>query len=196
MSKKLDSGHLSTLAYLGSRAGATSSLRWELVDLDEGWATLHEKGRKVNRVPLPHAYLGLLRELIAAGALDPLRDEYVIPMARAQRRSGDRDHRVVWRIVKQLGKRAGLPARRVFPHAVRHAFSVRFLEDHPGEIEALQRLLGHAGIATTQRYIRAMERERLVERVRDLSWGTQFDAKAVEARTGIEPVYEALQASA
>jgi site-specific recombinase XerD len=45
------------------------------------------------------------------------------------------------------------------------------LESHPGEIEALQRLLGHSGVATTQRYIKAMERERLVERNRDLSWG-------------------------
>jgi hypothetical protein len=35
-----------------------------------------------------------------------------------------------------------------------------------------------------------------MERVRDLSWGSPFASLAVEARTGFEPVYEALQASA
>ena len=49
---------------------------------------------------------------------------------------------------------------------------------------------------TTHRYVRAMEQERLLNRVRDLSWDTGFEAMAQEARTGFEPVYEALQASA
>jgi integrase/recombinase XerD len=185
---------LETIAYLGSRRGAASALRWKDVDLERGWATLYEKGGKVHVVALPHPYLALLRKLIAEAEVTPNPGDYVVPMVRDQRRSGNRDDRVIWRIVKDLGKRAGIP--EVFPHALRHAFSVRFLEQHPGEIEALQRVLGHARMETTQRYLRAMEHQRLLDRVRDLSWETRFEDKPLKARTGFEPVYEALQASA
>jgi hypothetical protein len=164
------------------------------VDLDEGWATLSEKGGRVHVVALPNPYLALLLELIRAGEVTPSAEADVVPMAREQRRSGNRDDRVIWRIVKDTGKRAGVP--QVFPRALRHAFSVRFLEQHPGEIEALQWLLGHARMETTQRYLRAMEHQRLLDRVRDLSWDTRFEDKPLKARTGFEPVYEALQASA
>ena len=88
------------------------------------------------------------------------------------------------------GRRASSLTRYGIP------FSVRFLETHPGEVEALQRMLGHARMETAARYTRAMERMRLAERNRDLSWDSRFDAMAAEARTGFEPVYEALQASA
>jgi integrase len=185
---------LATISYLGSRRGAASQLRWRDVDLDDGWATLNEKGGRIHVVALPNPYVTILRELIQAGEVTPSPDDYVVPMAREQRRSGNRDDRVILRIVKDVGKRAGIP--QVFPHALRHAFSVRFLEQHPGEIEALQRLLGHARMETTQRYLRAMEQQRLLDRVRDLSWDTRFEDKPLKARTGFEPVYEALQASA
>jgi hypothetical protein len=49
---------------------------------------------------------------------------------------------------------------------------------------------------TTDIYLRGLNRERPVERVRDLSWDSPFGAMAGKARTGFEPVYEALQASA
>ena len=41
-----------------------------------------------------------------------------------------------------------------------------------------------------------MERMRLMERVRDLSWETGLEAVAEKAPSGLEPLYEALQASA
>ena len=72
---------------------------------------------------------------------------------------------------------------------MRHAFSVRFLEQHPGEIEALQRLLGHSKIETTQRYWRAIERKRLMERVRDLSCDTRLESIAEKAPSGLEPLF-------
>ena len=56
--------------------------------------------------------------------------------------------------------------------------------------------MGHSKMETTQIYLRRLDRERAMERVRDLSWGSPFASIAAEARTGFEPVYEALQASA
>jgi hypothetical protein len=56
--------------------------------------------------------------------------------------------------------------------------------------------MGHSKMETTEIYLRRLNRERAMERVRDLSWGSPFAAIALKARTGFEPVYEALQASA
>jgi integrase/recombinase XerD len=170
-----------------------SKLCWRDVDFGQELVTFSEKGGKTITKPMPATYRAILRAAAEAGAVDSAPASYVVPMERPQRRRGERDDRIIWRIIKRLGKRAGV---EVFPHALRHAFSVRFLEQHPGEIEALQRLLGHSKLETTQRYLRAMEQGRLMERVRDLSWDLPFEAIAEEAPSGIEPLYEALQASA
>jgi site-specific recombinase XerD len=143
--------------------------------------------------PLPVEYEQLLRQAIAAGAIENRPDAYVIPMARIQSRPATRDDRVIWRTVKRVGARAGVEAH---PHSLRAAFAVHFLETHPGELEALQRLMGHSKIETTQIYLRRLNREQQMARVRDLSWGAQFEDFPAEAPGGFEPPYEALQASA
>jgi integrase/recombinase XerD len=160
---------LATLAYLGPRRRAASNLRRRDVDLDRGTIRFREKGGKVITKPIPEEFADLLGTAIGAGAIGASPDSYVIPMPRGQRREGDRDDRIIWRTVKNLGKRAGV---EVHPHALRAAFAVRFLESHPGEVEALQRLMGHSKMETTQIYLRRLDRERPMERVRDLSWGS------------------------
>ena len=55
---------------------------------------------------------------------------------------------------------------------------------------------GPSKIETTQIYLRRLDMERQMETVKDLTWGNRFDATAVKAPSGFEPLYEALQASA
>ena len=185
---------LSVLAYLGPRRGAVSRLRRRDVDFERGTVRFQEKGGKIDVKPMPHDLLSLLRAADEAGALDPSPDSYVVPMQREQRRQGDRDDRIVWRLVRGVAARVGV---RSHVHALRAAFAVHYLESHPGDLEALQALMGHRKLETTQIYLRKLDRERAMERVRDLSWEVpRFDALAVEARSGFEPLYEALQASA
>jgi len=176
---------LSTLAYLGPRRRAASNLRRRDVDIERGTIRFREKGGKVITKPIPEEFAELLREAVRLGVIATDADSYVIPMARGQRRDGDRDDRLIWRTIKKLGERAGV---EVHPHSLRAAFAVKFLETHPGEVEALQRLMGHSKMETTQIYLRRLDRERAMERVRDLSWGSPFASIAVEARTGFEPV--------
>ena len=183
---------LATFAYSGARRAAVSKLRWRDIDRERGVMTFREKGGKIVRKPLPDTYAAILNAAIEVGAVSIAPREYVVPSERLPRRA-ERDDRVIYRIVKRLGARAGVD---VHPHALRHAFSVRFLEQHPGEIEALQRILGHSKLETTQRYLRSMEQERLMERMRDLNWGTRYEASGVEAPSGFEPLYGALQAPA
>jgi integrase len=184
---------LATLAYLGPRRRAASNLRRRDLDLTDGTLKFREKGGKVLTKPLPEEFAQLLGCAIHAGVIGAEPDAYIIPMIRKQRRSGDRDARIIWRTVKQLANRAGIEAT---PHAIRGAFAVHFLEGHPGELEALQRLMGHSKIGTTEIYLRRLDRTRAMERVKDLSWGLRFEALDEEAPSGIEPLYEALQASA
>jgi site-specific recombinase XerD len=89
-------------------------------------------------------------------------------MQRKQLPKGDRDDRMIWRTVQRVAKRAGVLTK---VHAFPAAFAVHYPETHIGGLEALQALMGHKRIETTQVYLRRLNREKAMDRVRDLSWG-------------------------
>ena len=185
---------LGVLCYLGPRRRAASQLRWRDVDLNREMVKFREKGRKVITKPLPHVLAALLRYAEASPEVPSGPDNYVIPMQRKQLRSGERDDRMIWRTVHRVGRRVGVKTN---VHAFRAAFAVQYLETHIGDLEALQALMGHKRIETTQVYLRRLNREKAMDRVRDLSWGSpRFEATAEEAPTGVEPVYQVLQTCA
>jgi hypothetical protein len=86
---------------------------------------------------------------------------------------------------------------------MRHAFADRILRG-TGDIRTAQALLGHATVATTEAYLSAPALDDLRAAVADLSFGSEQTfyppptppTNPVEAPTGIEPVYAALQAAA
>jgi integrase len=186
---------LTVLAYMGPRKGAASTVRWRDVDLVKETIKFREKGRKVITKPLPSLLAGLLRAAVDDPGVPTAREDYVIPMVRKQLRSGERDDRIIYRTVKRLAARAGIAEAHV--HAIRAAFAVQFLETHVGDLEALQALMGHKKIETTQVYLRRLNRAHAMERVRDLSWDApQFEASGVKAPSRFELEYAALQAAA
>jgi len=69
----------------------------------------------------------------------------------------------LYQLLKELGAEAGIPTDRISPHVLRHAFATHLLEGG-ADLRALQMLLGHADIATTQIYTHVDSR-RLVELV-------------------------------
>lgn len=111
------------------------------------------KGRKQRYVPLGDAAAAAIRVYLPqrqhklAAARRPT--EALLLNARL-RGDGRLTTRSVGRIVKQLAVAHGLPAD-VHPHTLRHAFGTHMLEEG-ADLRAIQEILGHARLSTTQRY--------------------------------------------
>lgn len=179
---------IAMLAYTGARRTALANLRRRDLDLDHGLVRFREKGSKVIVKPLPDELHALLRDLDEGGEwVGP--EEYVVKNRRATR-TPDRSSKVIYRIVTDVAKRARV---RSHVHALRAAFAVRYLESPDGTLEGLKNLLGHSRYETTGVYLRRMDKQRSMESVRGLSWGSGvFPPNAGMPPTGFEPVFPAI----
>ena len=108
------------------------------------------KGKKERYVPLgEHAALAIRAYLpLREGVLTGLKK--TVPALLVSRRGTRLTTRSVGRIVKQIAVAKGLPSD-VHPHTLRHAFGTHMLEEG-ADLRAIQELLGHERLSTTQRY--------------------------------------------
>jgi integrase len=164
-------------AYLGARRRAVALLRMKDYDRKRQRMRFQEKGGKVIWKPVPTELATLLDEAIEAGAIKE-RDDYLVPpypegsLTTGRR---DRDDRIIWRAVTDVCKRVGVEGH---VHALRAAFAVFYLENHPNDIAGLQQLMGHRSIATTNVYLRHLDRSKAMDRVKTLSWATTPEEEA------------------
>lgn len=115
------------------------------LDLDGGFITVVGKGNKTRQVPLGSHSIRAIRDWLACRELP----ERTAPLftGRPQRRIAPRTVQVA---VKKLA-RAQLGSTQLHPHMLRHSFASHLLESS-SDLRAVQELLGHADIATTQIY--------------------------------------------
>jgi integrase/recombinase XerC len=124
----------------------------ELDDVEEanGVILVRGKGKKQRYVPLEGAAAEALRAYRSA------RQQLLAELRRStrqlfiNRRGGPLTTRSVARIVKQIAVAKGLPPD-VHPHTLRHAFGTHMLSEG-ADLRAIQELLGHERLSTTQRY--------------------------------------------
>jgi integrase/recombinase XerC len=153
-----DEAILELLYGSGLRVSEVTTLTTEGLDLEGGRVHVVGKGSKERRVPLSEDAVRALRRWLAAGrpvlATQPTEALFV---NRKRKPMGPRDVRAM------VDGYAGdlLPGRRVGPHTLRHSFATHLLEGG-ADIRAVQELLGHSSVATTQRYTH-VSRTRLFE---------------------------------
>ncbi|HEX6706377.1 MAG TPA: tyrosine recombinase XerC [Albitalea sp.] len=132
------------LVGLDLRAGATAA-GW--IDADDASAHVFGKGSKRRSVPVGTHALAALRDWLAARAAIASPDEPALFVS--QRGTRITDSQVRSRL-KRRAVLAGLPTH-VHPHMLRHSFASHLLQSS-GDLRAVQELLGHANITTTQVY--------------------------------------------
>ena len=131
----------------GLRLAELVSLNLGDVDFNEGMVEVTGKGAKTRRVPVGRMARQALQQWLSARATLAAQDETALFVGVRGRRINRST------VQKQLNQRAleqGAP-RRIHPHLLRHSFASHLLESS-GDLRAVQELLGHANISTTQIY--------------------------------------------
>ncbi|TPJ23392.1 site-specific tyrosine recombinase XerD [Mesorhizobium sp. B2-7-2] len=131
---------------------------------DDRFFMVRGKGDKERMVPLSTKARAAMRAWLAARAERPAFAEspFLFP---ASSDSGHLSRQVFARDLKGLAARTGIEAAKISPHVLRHAFASHLLQNG-ADLRAVQQLLGHADISTTQIYTHVLE-ERLVRLVND-----------------------------
>jgi integrase/recombinase XerD len=139
----------------GLRATELVSLPRNAIAPDRPYLILKGKGGRERLVPISdraRAAVAAWREQVAPGR------PWLFPSGKSHL------SRVrLYQIVRALAAEAGIPPERISPHVLRHAFATHLLEGG-ADLRALQAMLGHADIATTEIYTHVDSR-RLVELV-------------------------------
>jgi integrase/recombinase XerC len=137
----------------GLRIGELVGLNLPDVDLQEGLARVRGKGRKERIIPVGQkgrdalrAYLAVRDEFHPRAARGPKDSEAVFLNCRGSRITD----RSVSRIVLRHLMASGL-GKKITPHGLRHSYATHLL-DAGADLRAIQELLGHALLRTTQRY--------------------------------------------
>lgn len=131
----------------GLRLTELAGLTWPEVDLSSGLLTVTGKGNKTRLVPLGS---------YARKALEDwrrVRGNYAgaeVPQVFVSNRGRPISVRTIQARIRHWARHQGIP-QKVYPHLLRHSFASHVLESS-GDLRAVQELLGHADISTTQVY--------------------------------------------
>ncbi|MCI1244954.1 MAG: tyrosine recombinase XerD [Bacilli bacterium] len=143
-----DRAMLETMYASGLRVSELVGLKLGSVNAEQGILTIYGKGNKERRVPISDFALSYLEKYVRGPRRHNLgrASPYVFlnhagkPLSRIY----------FFRKVKDYASKAGIE-KSVSPHTLRHCFATHLLE-HGAELRAVQEMLGHANIATTQIY--------------------------------------------
>jgi integrase/recombinase XerC len=131
----------------GLRVAEVAGLSHDAIDLDRRIVRVMGKGSKEREVPLSGHAVVALREYLPRRADLGAPGSPALFFNRKRKPVGVRD---VHAMVDRYGARV-LSGRHVTPHTLRHSFATHLLEGG-ADLRAVQELLGHASLATTQRY--------------------------------------------
>ncbi|WP_339693162.1 tyrosine recombinase [uncultured Parasphingorhabdus sp.] len=139
----------------GFRASELVSLQRSAISGDKPYLIIKGKGEKERLVPVSQQARAAVQRW--AECIDP-KEKWLFPS-----RKGHISRIRLYQIIKQHAAKAGINPANISPHVLRHAFATHLLEGG-ADLRALQTLLGHSDISTTQIYTH-IDSARLVELV-------------------------------
>lgn len=149
-----DRAILETLYATGTRVSELVNIKCKDLFLNENVLRIFGKGSKIRIVPISNIAIAWInkykmhsRQKFIKKSLNYSDPEYLFLNAR-----GGRLSRVsVWRIIQTYARNVGIK-KKIHPHTIRHTFATHLLEGG-ADIRAVQELLGHSDIGTTQIYL-------------------------------------------
>ena len=149
-----DRAMIELLYATGLRVTELVSVRQSDLHLAEQYLTCIGKGNKERLVPIGEQAADWVRQYQATGRRTLLKGK-TTPRLFVNARGGSLSRVGFWKILKAYGRRAGLP-RTLSPHVLRHSFATHLL-DRGADLRAIQLMLGHADVSTTQIYTHVLE---------------------------------------
>ncbi len=144
-----DRALLEVLYASGLRASELAGLRLENILHEERLLRVIGKGNRERLVPVGDKALVALDRWLARG-----RPELVKPKTGGEVFLGGHGRRLttarIWQIVQETARLSGVQ-KKIWPHLLRHSFATHLLS-HGADLRAIQEMLGHASLATTQIY--------------------------------------------
>ena len=144
-----DRAMLELLYATGLRVSELVGLKLSNVNLEAGYVRTVGKGSKERQVPIGTKALDALKDYLADGR-GRLTKKNGVPQLFLNVRGRPMTRQGFWKIIRRYGLKAGIKAP-ITPHVLRHSFASHLLE-HGADLRAVQVMLGHADISTTQIY--------------------------------------------
>jgi integrase/recombinase XerD len=149
-----DRAMIELLYATGLRVSELVGVKLADLHLDEQYMTCVGKGSKERLVPIGEQAAGWLRTYAGTSRRELLKGRASARLF-LNARGGPLSRVGFWKILKQYAKKGGLP-RTLSPHVLRHSFATHLLE-RGADLRAIQLMLGHADLSTTQIYTHVLE---------------------------------------
>ena len=138
----------------GLRVSELVGLRAADLNLEAGYLTCTGKGDKQRIVPMGDQAVAWIQRYIRE-ARPALLHQRTTPRLFVNARGGGLSRVGFWKLLRAHGVKAGLP-RGLSPHVLRHSFATHLL-DRGADLRAIQMMLGHADLSTTQVYTHVLD---------------------------------------
>ncbi|MCL2177994.1 MAG: site-specific tyrosine recombinase XerD [Proteobacteria bacterium] len=144
-----DKAMLELLYATGMRVSELVNLGLEAIRLEEGYVRVMGKGQKERLIPLGRSASQAMADYLQGGRPGLLKGKtskalFISPRQKPMSRMG------FWKLLRRYALKAGI-TQNISPHKIRHSFATHLLE-RGADLRAVQAMLGHADLCTTQIY--------------------------------------------